>query len=253
MNKVFETYHLMYQQGFVPIFVKDDFNTESLLEGCVAAGVKIIEYTLRRPDAKEMIPWIRKNYPDLKLVVGSTLDCDKIVNKLKKKAPQLMTLDELADIGVDGFVSMLKFSEDTIRKFSQTHLLVPSATTVNEAYELVCYGAHMVKMMGPGLDLVKGSRKKPVHDFCPIFVTGGMSPTAIPTAIDAGAVCIGSGFDLIMKGHSPDVKSEQIADGIKEYIQSVKESREATYPEMMRYIDEPSEQWLDSLPHYHPF
>jgi hypothetical protein len=41
------------------------------------------------------------------LLVGSTLDSERIVRRMKRRHPQLMTVQEAADLGVDGFVSMM--------------------------------------------------------------------------------------------------------------------------------------------------
>ena len=65
MNRLIEIYRAMHRQAFMPIFCRDDFDSRAEVEACVAAGCTVIEYTLRRPDAREMIPWVRKNYPDL--------------------------------------------------------------------------------------------------------------------------------------------------------------------------------------------
>ena len=57
MNKaLFTHYKSLLEQAFTPIFVHDAFDTETLLEGCRLAGVKAVEYTLRRRDANTVIP-----------------------------------------------------------------------------------------------------------------------------------------------------------------------------------------------------
>jgi 2-keto-3-deoxy-6-phosphogluconate aldolase len=61
-DRLFDVYRAVHTQGFLPIFVKDDFQTRTLVEGCVEAGMKVIEYTLRREDAREAIPWIQETW-----------------------------------------------------------------------------------------------------------------------------------------------------------------------------------------------
>lgn len=117
MNQLLENYRKVYEQGFMPIFVDDSFDTLMLVEACVSAGFAAIEYTLRRKDANTMIPLIKERYPDLAVLVGSTLDDDGMVERMRNRHPQLLTLDELDSIGVDGFVSQLSWSERSIRKY----------------------------------------------------------------------------------------------------------------------------------------
>ena len=50
-----DIYRAVHEQVFLPIFVQDHFDTKTLVEACVQAGCKCIEYTLRRADADEMI------------------------------------------------------------------------------------------------------------------------------------------------------------------------------------------------------
>jgi len=105
MTRLFETYRAIHEQAFVPLFVHDDRDSRLLVDACVEAGCRVIEYTLRRADAHVMIPWIRRQFPRLHILVGSTLDDDGVVRRTRRRHPQLRTLVELADMGVDGFVS----------------------------------------------------------------------------------------------------------------------------------------------------
>jgi 2-keto-3-deoxy-6-phosphogluconate aldolase len=253
MRNVFDVYRAVHSQGFVPIFVEDQFDSHRLLEGCLLAGFKCVEYTLRRRDAHLMIPWIRKNYPDVILLAGSTLDNERIVAHVRRQHPQMLTIAQLADLGVDGFVSMIGWSEQSIRRYSAVHLVIPTAMTVNEAFEQVGYGAHFIKLLGPDVSFVKRCRADAAFGYCPIMVTGGMTCQQIPAAIEAGAVLVGAGFDLTLKGHTKDVDPKTIASVLKEYQAVVKKARTACYPQLAANSDSNKELWLDSLPHYHPF
>ena len=104
-NTLFANYRKMVEQAWMPIFVKDELDTEMLLEGCRLAGLQVVEYTLRREDAAEVIPTLREKLPGVVLFVGSTIDDEKVVNQMKGKFPQLMTISELAPY-VDGYISM---------------------------------------------------------------------------------------------------------------------------------------------------
>lgn len=253
MSRLFDAYRAFHEQGFVPIFVDDEFDSKMLVEACVEAGMKGIEYTLRRRDAHEMIPWIRKNYPDLYLIVGSTLDDDNILAKMKCRHPQLRTLAEVAAMDVDGFVSMIGWHEESIRKYAPTHIVVPTAMTVNEAFFQVGAGAHMAKLAGSDLGFVKRCRGGAAFGYCPIIVTGGMTPERIPEAMDAGAVLVATGFDLTLKGEPKDVSKGKVVEVMRCYLDATREARAKSWPEMSAAIGGDRQEWLDSLPHYHPF
>ena len=253
MGRLFEAYRAVHAQGFVPIFVRDEFDSRELIEACIETGIKVIEYTLRRSDAAEMIPWIRKNYPDLYLVVGSTLDDEGIVQKMRGRHPQLMTLQQLADAGVDGFVSMLGWSLESIRKYSPTHLVIPSAHTATQAFLQTGAGAHFQKLSGTNLDLVKQCRMPPTFEFCPVFVTGGVTTERMRDAMEAGAILLASGFDVLLKGRPTDIGVKEIAEALTLYVETAQEARRAVWPEVAAAVGADRQAWLDSLPHYHPF
>lgn len=255
MNKtgrLFDSYRTFHEQGFIPIFVKDDTDSKMLVEACVEAGAKGIEYTLRRPDAREMIPWIRRNYPDLHLLVGSTVDNEAIVEHARTAHPQLMTLAELDALDVDGFVSMMAYSTDSITTYCSRRLVIPCAMTSNEAFCMVSAGAHFAKLIGPAVDLVKLCRADPTYGYCPIMMTGGMSTERIPHAIDAGAVVVGCGSDLILAGESNPSKATMVRR-LKEFFDVTREARAKKWPKMTAAIGGDASTWLESLPHYHPF
>jgi 2-keto-3-deoxy-6-phosphogluconate aldolase len=252
MQKLFETYAAVYKQGFMPIFVKDDWDTGMLLDACRKAGVKAIEYTLRRQDAHEVIPSLPASCPDMKILVGSVLDSERIIKQLHRNNPQLMTFGQLAGCGVHGFISMFEFSSETISKYSNTHLLVPCAYTPNEAFRMLRDGAHIIKIV-EDLSLVRKARAAPSHGFCPFFFTGGMTQARFPEAIDAGAVCIASGFDLMLKGLPKDISSDQVGEIILGHIAAVNTARRKCYPELMAKIDAGAPDWIDFAPHYHFF
>jgi 2-keto-3-deoxy-6-phosphogluconate aldolase len=253
MQNVFDVYRAVHNQSFMPIFVEDQFDSHKLLEGCLLAGFKCVEYTLRRRDAHQMIPWIRKNYPDLILLAGSTLDNERIVTHVRKQNPQMLTIAQLAELGVNGFVSMIGWSEQSIRKYSATHLIIPTAMTVNEAFEQTGYGAQFIKLLGPDISFVKRCRADAAFGYCPIMVTGGMTCQQTPVTIEAGAVLVGAGFDLILKGRDKEIGPKEIASVLMEYQAVTKKARATQYPQLAANADSSKELWLNSLPHYHPF
>ncbi len=250
--RVMDVYRAVHVQGFLPIFVADDRDSKELVEACARAGLRCLEYTLRRQDAHEMIPWIRENYPGMYVLAGSTLDDDGLARQARERHPQVRTLDELAAMGVHGFVSMLGWDIANIRRFAATHLVAPSAMTVREAFLQLAAGAHFIKMPGTELDLVRRCRLDPTFGLCPVMATGMMTLERIPDAVDAGAVSIGSGFDLMLKGLPKDARVAQVAEVIRSYQECVLEARRRKWPELRQTLEGSDADWLKTLPHAHP-
>ena len=64
MKRLIDVYRVLHQQAFIPIFVRDHIpDSKKLIEGCLEAGMRVIEYTQRQLDAPTMIPCIRKIIP----------------------------------------------------------------------------------------------------------------------------------------------------------------------------------------------
>ena len=254
MSELLKHYRRVHEQGFMPIFVEDGRNAKIEVEACVAAGMKAIEFTLRHHDSHKMIPWIRKNYPELTLLIGSTIADDKIVNQLRRgNSPQLLTIAELADLDVHGFVSLLCWPEEMIEKYCKTHLVFPCAATHTEAFMQIRAGAHMAKVIGRNLDVLKMCRLGASHNYCPVFVTGGQNRQQIPETIAAGAICVAAGFDDSIKDMGQEIQAGEVAKRMSDYLEVTRRARAATFPEYTAKINAPDREWLDSLPHYHPF
>ena len=253
MSRLLEAYRATHEQGFLPIFVKDNLDSMMLVEACLDAGMKTIEYTLRREDAHEMIPRIREQYPDLYLLVGSTLDNEAIVKRQRARFPQLMTVAEIDQYEPDGYVSMLGWSEESIRRYSPNRVIIPTAMTVNECLFQISAGAHFAKLAGTDLDFVKRCRLGAAFDYCPIMVTGGMTPERIPLAMEAGAILVATGFDLTLKGEPTSVSRKKVTEVMKQYLEATRAAREKHWPELTAGRDADVQTWLDALPHYHPF
>jgi len=175
------------------------------------------------------------------------------VRKARRKFPQLLTVRELDAMDVDGYVSMLGWSFDSIRTYSPRRIIAPLAMTVTEAFQQVGAGAHFAKISGDNLNLVRTCRRDASFDFCPIFVTGGMNLSAIPEAIEAGAVLVGAGFDLMLKGKPAGIRAEEIAEILREYVRVAREARNRKWPALADAAGKPWNEWLNSLPHHHPF
>ncbi len=253
MSRLFETYRAIHEQSFIPLFVHDDHDSHMLLDACVEAGCRVIEYTQRRADAPTMIPWIRRQYPQLHVLVGSTLDDDNIVRQARQRYSQLRTLCELVDMGADGFVSMVGWNPKNIQKFATTHIVIPAAMTVNEAYQQFAAGAHFIKILGPDKNLVRLCRNPATFEFCPVFITGGMTRERIPEAVAAGAVVIGGGFDLMLHDMADSINVVNVGRVIRNYIDVTRTAKSMKWPALVESEGLEDRIWIEALPHNHPF
>lgn len=253
MSSLRSIYRRVHVQTFLPVFGMDGFDSRRQVEACVAAGCTAIEYTLRKPDAREMIPWIRKTFPEMVLLVGSTLDCDAIVRNRRRRHPQLMTVEELADQGVHGFVSMLAWSDSSIARYANMHLVIPTAASAGEALRQTAAGAHFQKMLGPDLSLVRHVGAPPAFGFCPVMVTGGQTVDRLAETFKAGAILVGTGMEVISTGLEANAPQEQITERVSRYLCEAQSARNAVYPELSCCAGSCDGEWFDQLPHYHPF
>lgn len=251
MNKtLFQNYRKIVEQAWLPIFVKDDLNTDILLEGCALAGLSVIEYTLRREDAAQVVKTLKSRYPNTVVLMGSTIDSDQIVTAQKTKYPQLMTIETLAPY-VDGFVSMLPYTDETLAKYSKTHICIPAAETSGEALRQVKAGAAFIKVLGPDLSLSKRLHALPTFNYCPTYITGGMIPERMEEAFAAGNILCAAGFDVVLKGIAPkDLTPALVAEKIRVFVDAAKAARAKACPQLQNTENLTDKEFLLRLPNY---
>jgi len=254
-----ESYVAVHRQGWLPIFVRDAFDAVFLADVCAAAGLPVIEITCRRPGVVEEIRRIRKRHPGLCILVGSTVDSDAMVRFLRRRIEGFPTLAELADLGVDGFVSRLPFADETIERYRRTHLLIPAAESAAEAYLLVAKGAHFAKFyaawMFGGPAYVRTATAAPTHGLLPILVTGGVTKETILPYLEAGAALLGGGFDMMLGENYTRQQQEPCRDGlicvVASYRDAVAAGRERVAPELARAVTDAD--YVAAITHYHSF
>ncbi len=251
-NQLFRAYRKLIEQAWIPIFVDDAFDTEILLEGCRLAGLDVIEYTLRRRDAKQIVPTLKSRLPDTVILMGSTVDSEEIVQERKRRFPQLMTLSELEPY-VDGFVSMLPYSDETLQKYRHTHLCIPTAETGGEALRQIKSGAAIIKVLGPDLSLSKRLHALPTFNYCPTYVTGGITTERMEDAFSAGNILCATGFDVLLKGIDPSALTpELVAERILSFVAAAIDARNRVCPSLKDTAHLSDEEFRAALPNYCP-
>ncbi|MBM3855991.1 MAG: hypothetical protein FJ399_23025, partial [Verrucomicrobia bacterium] len=127
-------------QGFVPILVPDRHDPRRLAEAAVAAGCRAIEISCRRPDAREMIPWVKREFPGLVVLAATLMDGPRTERFLGQHRPGFLSVDEAAGLGADALVSFLRFRPETYAKYGRECVMIAGVGTPNEALEQVELG-----------------------------------------------------------------------------------------------------------------
>lgn len=249
-EELFCHFRRLCDQAFVPIFVRDAFSTDTLLKGCELAGVRALEYTQRREDSDRVIPTLRERLPGVSVLVGSTIDSDEIVRQMKRHHPQLLTMGELAPF-VDGFVSMLPFSNETLAAWGQTHIMIPTAETSGEALRQMSHGATAIKVCGPDFSFSKALHAAPTFNYCPTFLTGGVTTERMEEAYSCGNMLTAAGFDLILKGEDPETLTpERVAERLKYFLDAAVSARAAAQPFWIGAASLSDKDFAAAFPHY---
>lgn len=247
---LFKNYRRMIEQAWIPIFVDDTLDTEMLLAGCRLAGLSVIEYTLRRRDAHFVTPTLKERFPDLVLLMGSTIDADEIVKERRRLYPQLMTVKELAPY-VDGLVSMLPYSDETLRTYAGTHLCIPTAESGADALRQIKGGACFVKILGPDLALSRRLHAPPTFNYCPTYITGGVTVERMEEVYSVGNLLSATGFDVILRGLSTEeITPEVVAERLRVFAKAAKSARDKAHPLLCDTTELSDEEFLQRLPNY---
>ena len=249
-DSLFSRFRKIVEQAWLPIFVDDSLDTEMLIEACRLAGLGTVEYTLRRKDAAEIIKSLKEKLPRTVVLMGSTIDSDDIINERRRIYPQLMTLSELAPY-VDGFVSMLPYSDETLEEYSETHICIPTAETSGEALRQIKSGAAVIKVLGPDFSFSKRLHALPTHNYCSTYVTGGVTVERMDEVFAAGNILCASGFDVVLRGIDPEtLTAELIAEKLCEFTSAARAARDKVLPELKGCEGLSDEDFRAALPNY---
>ncbi len=243
------------RQGFVPIFVNDTLDSRRLVEAAAKAGCGAIEYTCRRPDAREMIPWIKREYPQMAVMVATLMDGPMVEGYLKRRRDGFLTVAEAVDLGADALVSFMRFRPETYEKYGTRCVMISGVATPNEALEQIELGADLIKVTvhtTSGSEFVTKT-SVPTHGCIPFFVSGGLNLNNLESYIQAGVVVTAAGFDMLV-GRDNLAENELVAGAEKaigRMLDAVRTARERHQPKLADAIRHGASSLLASGQWYH--
>lgn len=247
------TRDMAVRQGFLPIYVHDDLDSRMLVEGAVDAGCEVLEYTCRRHDARQMIPWIKKQFPHVKVFGATLMDGPRTEQALRRKTPNFMSVKEMVDLGADGLVSFLCFRPSTYQSYGDQLVLVPGVATANEALDQLELGADLIKAViatTGGEELVCKSRIA-THGGLPFLVTGGVTSERMASMIAAGVVMGSAGFDLILKADldtGRTITRKLVSERVRVMLETVRETRRTYQPDLFEAVEAGQPNLMDAGP-----
>ena len=233
-----KTLNKLIRQGWLQIFVNDNYDSYMLVEAAVEAGCTCIEYTIRRKDARAMIPWIKKNVSDMSVFVATLVDGSRAEKYLSQNVNSFLSVDEAVDLGVDGLISFLPFCKETYKKYADDLVIIPAVSTPGEAIEQFELGASLVKLANADKSPQKlKTLLTNTHGLLGTLLTGGMTTEIMPSYIEAGALVAAGGFDLFWKELGESATKEQVVEKIKLQLQVFATARRKYQPELAAAIE----------------
>ena len=170
----------------VPVIRHHDPEIATLAcELLVDAGVRALEITMTVPDAGSIISELRKNHPSICVGAGTVLTAADAVQVLNAGAQFVVSPcwnDKAADPVLEAGVPYL-----------------PGAMTPGQVSHRAAAGASVVKVFpadAAGSPFFLKALKSVFPDLA-LMPTGGVTPQNAQTYLDAGALCVGMGGNLL--------------------------------------------------------
>jgi len=165
----------------------DDASVMGAAAASVAAGMRVIEVTLSRPEACDQIAALSEKYgDDIAVGAGTVLDVESARAALAAGAEFIITPALISEV--------IEYCRE------QEAPVFPGAMTPTEIFSAHCMGAEMVKVfpasvLGPGF--VKNMRGP--FPQIRLMPTGGIRVEDVAAWFAAGAAAIGVGSELYKK------------------------------------------------------
>ena len=222
MDKRSEIIQILNIQGLMPLFFNADIEISgNVLKALYTAGVRIVEYTNRGPEAlanfKILKSLAENEMPDLFLGIGT----------IKNNHQANLFIDAGAD-----FLISPALAEDVFdAAYNSKTLWIPGCMTVTEILKAENYGLTLVKLfpgnvLGPSfVTAIKGLF--PAMQFMP---TGGVDTTAenISQWFHSGVCAVGMGSKLISNSVIENRDYQKITNTSKAVLQIIASIKAAT-------------------------
>jgi len=210
----------MGTQGVLPLFHSRDIDTAmGVVEALASAGIRVIEFTNRSPDAlnvfRSLVLKTATDFPDLVLGAGTILD--------------VASAEAFCEAGA-AFIVAPNIHEG-VGEFCRSHNLLwcPGAATVTEILYASTLGADLIKIFPA--DLLGGPAfVKAVRGPCPRVVlmpSGGVTceESNLNAWFSVGVHCVGLGSDLIDPESLRLQRFDQIQARARQVLQTVSRLR----------------------------
>lgn len=207
--KRLEVYSTMLSTGIIPLFYNNDLElTKKVVSACYDGGARIFEFTNRGGNAseifKELLPWCNR-MPGMILGIGSIVDP--------------FTASHFIQMGANFIVSPI-FNEEVGLLCNRRKIAwIPGCATVTEVNKAEELGAEIVKIFPAqqvgGPKFIK-ALKGPLP-WSNLMPSGGvvLEEENILNWLEAGAVCLGIGSNLINLDGNGNVDFSRIKENMQ--------------------------------------
>lgn len=176
----------LHDARIVPVIRHGDFAVaQAACELLADAGIRSLEITTSVPDAARLITDLRNRFPGVLVGAGTVFTAEQALNVL--------------DAGAEFVVSPCWSNAAAKAVLNAGVPYLPGAATPGEVFHHSENGAEVVKIFpadaagGPGF--LKAL--KSVLPTVSLMPTGGVSPASAQSYLDAGAICVGMGGNLL--------------------------------------------------------
>lgn len=218
--KRYEVTALAWKTGLIPIFSFDQIDTcERIIDACYQGGVRLVEFTNRVRNAREVFIHLREyisdKYPDVVLGVGSIVD------------PSTAAL--FIQAGAD-FVVCPILNPAVIEVCHRQNIsCMPGCTSSSEISRAEGSGVDLVKLF-PAHALGPGFVKRHLAP-CPwssLMPTGGVEPTrkSLQSWFEAGVHCVGIGGQLFTPEIIESANWSKLKETVADLVTWIQEFRD---------------------------
>jgi 2-dehydro-3-deoxyphosphogluconate aldolase / (4S)-4-hydroxy-2-oxoglutarate aldolase len=200
--------------GLVPVIrAQSPDEASRAIEAIRAGGIDVIEITMTVPGAIPLITEIAQRFPDAIVGAGTVLDADTA--RACILAGARFVVSPALDLG----------TIECCRRYGIA--VLPGALTPTEVLKAWQAGADIVKVFPAGAlggaSYIKALKAPfPQIDLIP---TGGVSVDTAPAFIQAGAIALGVGADLVDLKALREGKAELLTERARRYVEVVKAAR----------------------------